>query len=324
MKFYRTLKTLFVIITSLNLLMCSTRGTDPDYREQMRQFVQGISSYAKTEVPGFIIIPQNGAALATLDSEADGAAAEDYLDAIDGQGQEDLFYGFNNDDEATPSAERDYIINFLDIEKSFLKTILAIDYCSTTSYMADSYTQNYTKGYISFAAQHRELDFIATYPAVPYGSNTNSIASLSSAANFLYIINPQLYSTKAAFLAALADTDYDLIIMDLFFDGAELTAADIASISTKKSGGTRLVVAYMSIGEAEDYRYYWDSSWSYAPPSWLDAENPDWEGNYKVKYWDPAWQEIIYGNDSSYLKKIIDAGFDGVYLDIIDAFEYYE
>ncbi|NOX86519.1 MAG: hypothetical protein GXO86_11260, partial [Chlorobi bacterium] len=83
-------------------------------------------------------------------------------------------------------------------------------------------------------------------------------------------------------------------------------------------------VCYMSIGEAEDYRYYWQPDWKPGNPSWLDKENPDWEGNYKVKYWDKGWQGIIFGNDGSYLKKILDAGFDGVYLDIIDAFEYFE
>ena len=80
----------------------------------------------------------------------------------------------------------------------------------------------------------------------------------------------------------------------------------------------------MSIGEAEDYRYCWQSSWSTNRPSWLDAENPNWEGNYKVKYWNKDWQNIIFGNSSSYTQKVINAGFDGVYLDIIDAFEYYE
>ncbi len=80
----------------------------------------------------------------------------------------------------------------------------------------------------------------------------------------------------------------------------------------------------MSIGEAEDYRYYWQTSWSTTKPAWLDAENPEWKGNYKVKYWYSDWQKLIYGNDSSYTKKILNAGFDGVYLDIIDAFEYYE
>ena len=85
-----------------------------------------------------------------------------------------------------------------------------------------------------------------------------------------------------------------------------------------------MVVCYMSIGEAEDYRYYWQNSWQTDRPEWLDRENPDWEGNYKVKYWYPAWQNIIFGNDESYTKRILDAGFDGAYLDLIDAFEYYE
>ena len=53
-------------------------------------------------------------------------------------------------------------------------------------------------------------------------------------------------------------------------------------------------------------------------------ENPEWSGNYKVRYWYKEWQNIIYGNDSSYTKRILDSEFDGVYLDIIDAFEYFE
>jgi len=43
-----------------------------------------------------------------------------------------------------------------------------------------------------------------------------------------------------------------------------------------------------------------------------------------VKYWNQEWQGIIYKNYDSYLDKITAAGFDGVYLDIIDAFEYFE
>lgn len=56
----------------------------------------------------------------------------------------------------------------------------------------------------------------------------------------------------------------------------------------------------------------------------MDAENPNWAGNFKVRYWQKEWQNIIFGNDDSYLHKIMGANFDGVYLDIIDAFDYYE
>ena len=71
--------------------------------------------------------------------------------------------------------------------------------------------------------------------------------------------------------------------MDLFFnDGTPFTSSEIAQIKNKANGGKRLVLAYMSIGEAEDYRYYWQKDWERNKPSWLDAENPDWPGNYKV------------------------------------------
>jgi cysteinyl-tRNA synthetase, unknown class len=85
-----------------------------------------------------------------------------------------------------------------------------------------------------------------------------------------------------------------------------------------------LVIAYMSIGEAEDYRYYWKSEWNSNKPAWLGKLNPQWPGNFKIQYWIPEWKQIISGNASSYTQKIIDAGFSGVYLDIIDGFEYWE
>jgi cysteinyl-tRNA synthetase len=76
----------------------------------------------------------------------------------------------------------------------------------------------------------------------------------------------------------------------------------------------------MSIGEAENYRYYWSD----LSKSLIYKENPDWPGNYSVRYWEAAWKQVIYGNDQSYTKKILNAGFDGVYLDIIEAYEYFE
>ncbi len=81
---------------------------------------------------------------------------------------------------------------------------------------------------------------------------------------------------------------------------------------------------HMSIGEAEDYRFYWSSDCDDEKPEWIEAENPRWPGNYKVKYWNPNWQSIIFGSSDAYLDKILAGGFDGVYLDIIDAFDYFE
>ncbi len=296
-----------------------------DFKQEMRSFVQGISSYAKTINPNFIIIPQNGNQLATENGDENGSPATSYLNAIDGQGQEDLYYGYDSDDAATSQSDINYLKPFLDIEENASVQVMVTDYCSTQSKTDDSYQKNNANGYISFAAPERDLNIIPSYPETPYNVNSDDINTLAEAKNFLYLINTENYSTKQDFINAVSQTDYDLVLIDLFFnDNDAFTNAEITSLKTKQNGGKRLVICYMSIGEAEDYRYYWQSEWDKDKPEWLDKENPDWEGNYKVWYWEKEWQDIIFGNDNSYLKKILDAGFDGVYLDIIDAFEYYE
>ena len=295
-----------------------------DYRDDMRNFVQNISAYGKERSPDFVIIPQNGHSLLTENGEPNGSLPLPYLQAIDGVGREDLFYGYGEDDAPTTAAEREDMIVFMDIAKNNGVQVLVTDYCWTEEYITDSYQQNAERGYISFAAEHRELDNIPAYPEEPYNVNDSNITSLGEAQNFLYLINPDSFADKDAFIAAIKETDHDLIIIDLFYGGLELTAGEITSLKTKANNGSRLVVAYMSIGEAEDYRYYWQEGWEKEPPSWLAGENPEWEGNYKIRYWDLAWQDVIYGGEEAYLDLILAAGFDGVYLDIIDAYEYFE
>ena len=51
----------------------------------------------------------------------------------------------------------------------------------------------------------------------------------------------------------------DILITDLFVNKVAFTALEVDSLKQKKNGGKRLVISYMSIGEAEDYRYYWQS-----------------------------------------------------------------
>ncbi|MCX7818604.1 MAG: endo alpha-1,4 polygalactosaminidase [Kiritimatiellae bacterium] len=90
----------------------------------------------------------------------------------------------------------------------------------------------------------------------------------------------------------------------------------------------RRLLAYLSIGEAEDYRDYWVPAWDAnrdgrpdpGAPRWLLPENPDWEGNYRVRYWSPDWQAIVLAE----LARCLASGFDGLYLDIVDAFETFE
>ena len=308
-------KILFLAI--ITVLSCHKNSfPDVDFRQEMRDFVSAISTYAKSSNPGFIIIPQNGIEL------VEDAA---YLSVIDGVGQEELFYGYKKDGKKTPADVTEYLTGYLNLVKNAGKQVLVTDYCTDPGQMDLSFTENRIQGYISFAADHRELDNIPSWPGYAYQENADSIHSIQEAKNFLYLLDNEPFPSKQAFIQAIANTNYDLILTDLFYrDDTAFSAQEVEQLRQKANGGKRLVICYMSIGEAEDYRYYWQSSWKKDRPEWMEKENPNWKGNFKVQYWDPEWQAIIFGNDSSYLKKMLDAGFDGVYLDIIDAFEYFE
>ncbi len=119
-------------------------------------------------------------------------------------------------------------------------------------------------------------------------------------------------------LKQLGTTPFELLVIDYSADGSAQKAFSSAQIDTlRHSTCQRRVVAYLSIGQAESYRGYWQQGWQKGSPAWLDAPDPHWSRNFWVHYWDANWQQIIY----RYLDDIIAAGFDGVYLDRVDAYE---
>ncbi len=128
----------------------------------------------------------------------------------------------------------------------------------------------------------------------------------------------------------IANSPYDVIVMDYSRDtttAGAFTAADLARMKKKPDGSRRIVLSYISIGEAENYRYYWaERGWDRSAnrANVVDEENPEWRGNYSVRYWQNEWQDVIVGDEDSYMARINKAGFDGVYLDKIDVCETYE
>jgi len=126
-------------------------------------------------------------------------------------------------------------------------------------------------------------------------------------ARFIYVLQ------NICFLK-LEDEEFDIAIVDP--DDCGLTKEQLEILHKDN----KILLAYLSIGEAERYRDYWQEGWEVGCPAFLGEENPDWAGNYKVKYWDNEWQEIVFDR----LDKIMELGYDGVYLDIIDACKYYE
>ncbi len=130
-----------------------------------------------------------------------------------------------------------------------------------------------------------------------------------------------LYQLQRARPDRIGATAFDLVVVSIAATGNSPEAIPTLKDSP---GGPKIVLCYMSIGQAENYRWYWQPEWSQNPPEWLDEADTVWTGDYWVKYWLPGWQEIIYGTPDSYLDRIIELGFDGVYLDRVDAYWYYQ
>ena len=151
--------------------------------------------------------------------------------------------------------------------------------------------------------------------SVPVPDDAPLLGSRRSA----FPVDDFLYQLQEVDLEALAATAYDLAIIDYSADGTEAGEFGATQIAMLRDGptGPKIVLAYLSIGEAEDYRFYWQDDWRPRAPAWLDAPNPDWPGNYRVDYWDPEWQAIVL----SYVDRLVAAGFGGAYLDLIDAYE---
>ena len=51
----------------------------------------------------------------------------------------------------------------------------------------------------------------------------------------------------------------------------------------------------------------------------MDWTSRHWKGNYAVKYWSTEWREVLF-RFGGLFDQAIGAGFDGVYLDRLDAY----
>ncbi len=134
--------------------------------------------------------------------------------------------------------------------------------------------------------------------------------------------------------ATIAGCPADVVVIDTSPDGDwrnAFTADQVARMKTRQNGApNKKLIAYMSIGEAEEQRFYWQGDWvrggrkTERTPKWLHALNDQgWTGNWKVRFWEPEWQSKIIGEAGCFVDRIIEQGFDGVYLDIIDAYDYW-
>ena len=123
---------------------------------------------------------------------------------------------------------------------------------------------------------------------------------------------PFLYQLQNTSFVTLSAQSFRAAVIDM--DESGLSTSQVQTLQCQG----KTLFTYLSIGEAEDYRDYWiDGNWDQNKPSFVLGENPDWAGNFSVKFWDPAWKSIMFER----VDEAIALGYDGMYLDIVDAYE---
>lgn len=282
--------------------------------EKMQQFVIDISGYARQLRPGFVIIPQNGAELGFVNADTGKDFAHDYLNAIDAIAVEELFYngGYQPDDYRIKLLER--------LRKK--KPVMAAEFIKDSADVPDAVDKCRERRFLCYPRSEANYHY-QFIPETLENENADDITRMDQVRNYLYLINNAKFKNKEDLIAQVSKTNFDMITIDLFFyRNNAYTKAEIDRLRTKANGGKRLVIAYMNIGAVEKWRYYWRPLWTLGSPKWIAKPYEGYDEEFWVQYWDPEWRDIIFGNDNSYLKKIIDAGFDGAFLDNVEAYYF--
>ncbi|MCK6570215.1 endo alpha-1,4 polygalactosaminidase [Myxococcota bacterium] len=297
-----------------------------DYDVEMGRFVARIQAYAACRKPGFMVFPQNAPELARLPG---------YLDFVAGIGKEDLYYGADADAEPTDAEQTREWEADLDLFTAAGKLVLSVDYpftdedvpdfdAETRARIDEGYRRAGAKGYAHYASV-RNLGYPTVNPGHEPDARGAPVTTTAAVNDWLYLLQPPEDLERAEYVDLLSDQRFDLLVIDAEWDGEVLTGPELAAVHMNAGA---LVISYLSIGEAETYRAYWNPRWDAngdgrpdaGAPAWLGESNPDWPDNYKVRYWMPGWQALMLTR----IDELIDAGFDGVYLDIIDAWECFD
>lgn len=304
-----------------------------NHRQEMRKFVRNISAFCRRLDPNFIVMTQNGLELLEKTSSADAegnSPSKTYIQSIDGI----LIKGLNfrpplpgKDDIKTDQKARKEMLRLAKMGKKRGLKIWVSDYAPNKQIAKDIVILNKTNGFIPFAANTTDniYNTIPIFSAQPIDVNPKNITGIKIANNFLYLTDSSNYGSQEAFAFALSNTNYDAIITDVFHRGRRpFTKNNVRGFKFKKVGARRLVLAKLDIAHAESSRYYWKPGWREGAPPYLGPPTPYDPDKHYVQYWYKAWQDTITSTPKSYIYGIFKQGFDGVVIDGIDAYRYFE
>ncbi|ERJ95831.1 putative cysteine--tRNA ligase [Selenomonas sp. oral taxon 892 str. F0426] len=290
---------------------------------EMVDLAAEIGSYVRERKPDFLLIGNGGVGLLEVTEDNAEENVARLIRVLDGFFMESRFYDGRTENGAEARrnnrATDEFLTAMLEKPLRAERQVFTLDYVKGKK-IHTAQEMGAAAGYVSDGGD-TALDVIPDRR--PMYENTGNVTQLKEAKNFLVLLNPEHYKTRELYIKALSETNYDLLIVDLYYGDRPLSKEETMRLKRKANGGQRLLLSYMSVGEAADYRTYWQPSWTDERPHWLAEPNPEWPGSYKARYWSQEWHDLLYGSPDAYLDKIMAAGFDGAFLDVMDAWQYF-
>lgn len=303
-------------------------GNILDHTEEMRTMVQDIGAFTRKYNKNFKVLPMNAGEVLTKSAATDETKrvpARAFMRSIDGIFQEGLNFGLGAVDQPSPPEVRKRVDLALGVAKAHGLPIFVIDYARDTKNIDAAYAMNAKEGFISYVAPSKgeELNALATHPNSPVHANAKNILSLKDVRNFVFLRDSAAFGRQDEFALKMHDTNFDLIIVDVFHGRSPFGKRTVETLKYKKTGAKRLVFAYMDIGTASSYHYYWKPNWREGSPGFITQPTPKNPDKYLVEFWNPNWKSVIFGNNQSYVYGLVKQGFDGVLIDGLTAATYF-
>lgn len=124
-------------------------------------------------------------------------------------------------------------------------------------------------------------------------------------------VNNWAYYIRDVKLDVVIASPFEMVVIDRFVGKQQLTKQDVDRVKVQPNGKPRKVLAYLSVGQAESYRGYWNSQWNAKRPLWIGDEDHTWKGVYDIDdISNPEWWKIV----SAMLNQVLEDGYDGVVL----------
>jgi cysteinyl-tRNA synthetase len=304
-------------------------GKLTNYRDEMRRLITNIAKFAREKNPGFVVITHNGMELLQKRDEVDEKKvypARAYMMSIDAILQDGLFYGYETFGQPTSKEAKETFAHLIDVAKRDRVSILTMDFARDPKKIDEILAASRKQGFLPFVA-HKDLSVMNSlppYPARPFHENSNHVLSMSNAENYLYLRDTTAFGQEDEFALKIHDTNYDMVIVDVFHGRKPFSKRAIETLKYKKLGARRLVLARMDVGTAATYRFYWKAGWQSGAPRWITAPYPTDPDRYFVEYWRPEWHKILYGDPTSFTFGLLAQGYDGVVIETVEAYRYFE